>query len=259
MKIEKDKYIFFLDIDNTLFVHGEIPQKNLDAIKRVRAEGHKVFINTARSYACIPDIIKNLDIDGIVAGLGCSIRVDKKRILCKKLPIDEVAEVFDYFTNRKKRMLLEGEEIMVENMPFYSRSNVVVESGKELKKLFSDGIFAKFYLPGKLDDEETKFASDRYMFFQHKSYAEFSPKGHTKASGISVVADYYGADISQCVAMGDSLNDVDMLKAAGISVAMGDAVPEVKKMCDIVTCDAADGGVAEAMYKITGIKYEITV
>lgn len=259
MKIEKDKYIFFLDIDNTLFVHGEIPQRNLDAIKRVRAEGHKVFINTARSYACIPDLIKNLDIDGIVAGLGCSIRVDKKCIMCEKLPIDEVAEVFDFFVERGRKILLEGEETLVESITFYDRNHTVVKNGKELKKLFPNGIFAKFYLPGKLDEEETKFASDRYMFFQHESYAEFSPKGHTKATGIFTVAEYYGADVSQCVAMGDSLNDVDMLKAAGISVAMGDAVPEVKRMCDIVTCDAADGGVAEGMYKITGIKHEITV
>lgn len=253
IKNESDRYIFFLDIDNTLYVSGKIPPENLEAIARVRAEGHRVLINTARSYACIPPHIRELDIDGIVAGLGCSITVDKKKIQCIGLPIEEVAEVFDFFAGRGKKILLEGEDELVVNTLFYDNSHTVVRNGDELREKFPDGIFAKFYLPHQLDDVEKACVSGKYMFFQHENYAEFSPLGYSKATGIYDVAAYYGADISHCVAMGDSLNDVDMLKAAGISVAMGNAVQEVKDMCSIVTADAADGGVAEGLYKITGI------
>ena len=52
-----------------------------------------------------------------------------------------------------------------------------------------------------------------------------------------------------CIAMGDSSNDTDMLLAAGISVAMGNAIPEIKEICTYVSCDAKDGGVAEALEK----------
>ena len=63
------------------------------------------------------------------------------------------------------------------------------------------------------------------------------------------VLEYYGTDISHCIAMGDSLNDSDMLEAAGISVAMGNAVDDIKSICDYVSVDADKGGVAVAIMK----------
>ena len=66
-------------------------------------------------------------------------------------------------------------------------------------------------------------------------------------------AEILGIDVSHCVAMGDSSNDLAMLEAAGISVAMGDAYDVVKQMADIVSVNCMDGGVAYAMKKILNI------
>ena len=46
-----EKFAVFLDIDNTLMSEGIIPEKNIQAIKKVRENGSFVFINTARSFA----------------------------------------------------------------------------------------------------------------------------------------------------------------------------------------------------------------
>ena len=48
--------------------------------------------------------------------------------------------------------------------------------------------------------------------------------------------------------IGDSENDLSMLKVAGVSVAMGNATPEVKEQADYITADNQHGGVAQAIY-----------
>lgn len=53
--------------------------------------------------------------------------------------------------------------------------------------------------------------------------------------------------IENSIAMGDSKNDMDMLKHAGISVAMENSPDEVKKLCDYVSDTAANAGVAAAL------------
>ena len=75
-------------------------------------------------------------------------------------------------------------------------------------------------------------------------------KGHSKADGMYRVLDHLGLARSQSIAIGDSANDEDMLFAAGISVAMGNATESIKALCDEITADAADAGVALALERL---------
>jgi hydroxymethylpyrimidine pyrophosphatase-like HAD family hydrolase len=76
---------------------------------------------------------------------------------------------------------------------------------------------------------------------------EVNPLGVTKAAGLQVVADYIGIDPSQVVAIGDSLNDLPMIRWAGLGIAMGNAQPEVKAEADWVTTSCDEHGVAYAV------------
>jgi HAD superfamily hydrolase (TIGR01484 family) len=78
----------------------------------------------------------------------------------------------------------------------------------------------------------------------HPFNIEVNPKGVNKASGIRQVCDILGIDMSQVIAMGDSLNDVSMIREAGLGVAMGNAQDEVKQMADCVTATNEEHGVA---------------
>jgi hydroxymethylpyrimidine pyrophosphatase-like HAD family hydrolase len=49
------------------------------------------------------------------------------------------------------------------------------------------------------------------------------------------------------IAIGDSLNDLDMLEYAGISVAMGNAPEHIKEVCDYTTKTVEEAGVSEAL------------
>ncbi|TDF98882.1 Cof-type HAD-IIB family hydrolase [Paenibacillus piri] len=78
----------------------------------------------------------------------------------------------------------------------------------------------------------------------HPFNIEINPKGINKASGIRQVCGLLGIDMSQVIAMGDSLNDESMIRAAGLGVAMGNAQDEVKRLADVVTETNEEHGVA---------------
>lgn len=244
---DTDKYVFFIDIDDTLMVGGRVSVKNRIAVERARKEGHKVFINTARSYGIVPDKIKNLRVDGFVTALGCNVKYRKKEIYSAKMSLEESAEILDYFTKTKRIIHLEGDSVFLSNS---EEGFPVVFSGEELLKKYPGENIPKFFIPHILKTEEQKYLSEKYNFYQHECYAEFCLKGNSKATGIRRVMDYLGLDMSRSVAMGDSLNDLEMLECAGISVAMGDGVEKVRAAADIVTCPASDGGVADGIYRI---------
>lgn len=78
---------------------------------------------------------------------------------------------------------------------------------------------------------------------------EVNNKTANKADGLINLAKYLNIPIEQTMAVGDSLNDKEMLKAAAVSVAMDNADPEIKKICKFVTASNDNNGVAEAIRK----------
>lgn len=71
-----------------------------------------------------------------------------------------------------------------------------------------------------------------------------------KGNGLVAECKRRGIPPEQCVAIGDEQNDVEMLVAAGLGVAMGNAVAEAKAAADHVTSDCNHDGVAEVIEKI---------
>ena len=68
-----------------------------------------------------------------------------------------------------------------------------------------------------------------------------------KGTGLERLANYLRIPISQTAAIGDNYNDIDMLKAAGFSVAMGNAAAGIRELCDYVTADCDHNGVGQAI------------
>ncbi len=69
----------------------------------------------------------------------------------------------------------------------------------------------------------------------------------SKGRALEYVADSYGIPMTQVMAVGDSFNDVDMIKAAGLGVATGNAKGPVKNLADAVTDANTQDGVAKAI------------
>jgi hydroxymethylpyrimidine pyrophosphatase-like HAD family hydrolase len=68
-----------------------------------------------------------------------------------------------------------------------------------------------------------------------------------KAKGIGQVLAHYGLTPEEAIAFGDSDNDLDMLQAVQIAVAMGNACDEAKQCADYITTDVDDDGIWNAL------------
>ena len=79
---------------------------------------------------------------------------------------------------------------------------------------------------------------------------EVNPKGVSKASGIREVCELLGITMSEVVAMGDSLNDMAMIREAGLGVAMGNAQQALKDAADLVTVTNRENAVAKIIREI---------
>lgn len=85
-----------------------------------------------------------------------------------------------------------------------------------------------------------------------KNNYEISPKGVSKATGLAALCDYIGLPIAQTIAVGDEGNDVAMLRAAGLGVAVGNAIDAAKAAADVVVADCDHDGVAQAIAQYLG-------
>ena len=72
-------------------------------------------------------------------------------------------------------------------------------------------------------------------------------KGVTKAKGVQKVLELYGGKTEDAWCFGDSVNDIEMMKVCGHSIAMGNASKSVKNVADYVTEDANHDGIRNAL------------
>ena len=264
--MKTDKYAFFLDIDSTLWKWGVIPPINKETIKRVRELGHKVFINTGRSYGYIPKtLFDEVELDGVVSGIGASVRINGEHIEKKHISAEDIKYIFEYFAGKGIWVIFEGEERVI----FYNDNKEAecnfLPEGTDAYILLDENEWNQKYLCEPIskitvdkfvpNEEEIAELSKRFSVISHpeENYTEIGVLGYDKGVGMLKAAEFLGIDVSHCVAMGDSPNDLAMLEAAGISVAMGDAYDVVKGMADIVSVNCMDGGVAHAMKLILKI------
>ena len=81
-------------------------------------------------------------------------------------------------------------------------------------------------------------------------YLDISPDGISKANALKILENYLKIDNSEVMAIGDNLNDLDMVKNSGIGVAVANAYSELKQVAKYTTNNSVeDGGFAEAVYK----------
>lgn len=78
---------------------------------------------------------------------------------------------------------------------------------------------------------------------------EVSPLGVNKGAALLAMCEKLGIPISETIAVGDQTNDLEMIRTAGLGVAMGNAAKEVKAAADVITADCDHDGVAEIIEK----------
>lgn len=80
-------------------------------------------------------------------------------------------------------------------------------------------------------------------------FLEIMPQNINKAYSLQKLLDHVGLDKSELIACGDGYNDLPMIEFAGLGVAMGNAVDEVKSLANYVTSSNDENGIAKVIEK----------
>jgi Cof subfamily protein (haloacid dehalogenase superfamily) len=92
-----------------------------------------------------------------------------------------------------------------------------------------------------------------HLYRSKDTYLEIAPRQISKASALDqLVQSELNIDIKEVIAFGDNYNDIEMLKAVGCGVAVGNAKEEVKKIADEITLPGKEDGVAVTLEKYFG-------
>lgn len=105
------------------------------------------------------------------------------------------------------------------------------------------------YLEAYAEEFAAPFRDRLSAMFTGPFYFEFTPKGVDKARALREAFEPRGFSPSEMIAFGDGQNDASMCEYAGIGVAMGNAVPELKAVCSEVTDSNEDDGIAYSLYR----------
>ena len=252
LNITQMKYAFFIDIDGTLTYGSGIPEENIKAMKKAREKGHLMLLNTGRGLRFIPRfVLKDAPLDGIVAGSGSYCSLGDRVLKAERIPKDELKAAAAFLFENGKKFLLEGENIMLcGNRHIDAEGFYDITDADELDAKYSHAIIEKINISGVLSKEQSGFLAGMFNLWQHSDYAECAIKDCDKGAAMKYVMTALPEGFKS-VAVGDSINDVDMLKAADISVAMGNSSQQIKDMCNIVTASNGEAGLGRIIEKLT--------
>ena len=102
------------------------------------------------------------------------------------------------------------------------------------------------YMPPEMDEPFGAAVPGYKAVRWNDVFADVIPADGGKAQGMARMLERFGLGFDQCIAFGDGGNDIEMLRAAGIGVAMGNAAPAVKAAADYITDSVDEDGIWNA-------------
>jgi Cof subfamily protein (haloacid dehalogenase superfamily) len=247
----------FIDIDGTLIERDKGPIKeDLEAMIEAGRKGHFLFLNTGRSFSHIPDALLKLPcIKGIAAGCGAHIllALDSayKTIYHTWIPDDILNLIITQYSIYSNQCCLEGEKncyiINRSSFPFTTNFFIPVNTLEEFKEKSRGDLITKITIGGHASDEECRYLASHLVVHRYPDYSEGIIKGENKAKAMRIILDHLEIRRENSIAIGDSGNDLDMIRFAGLGIAMGNAGPEIKAAANVITDNCGKGGVAEAL------------
>ena len=255
------KKAVFFDIDGTLWDRGNpVPDDTADAIAQLQKNDHLAFINTGRSMGHVYDeSLMRIKWDGIVSGCGTRITIGDKLIKNVIFSAEEWERIIKLSKAYNVRMIIEGTEFIYYDHEDYDDDEYGIMLTRELGDKYRRTISGEWgrWEAGKFSvdlDPDTPadgwFAglSGIFKFISHTDLIyEVVPKDCDKSNGMKIVCDELGLTLADTIAVGDGVNDIGMMQAAGTSICMGNGMQQAKDIADYVTGTADGGGISQAL------------
>lgn len=261
--------IVFSDLDDTFLARDKsIPAENMAALVRLAERGVPFVPCTGRSFLAIPEVLRTHPATRLSVACSGAVAYDRagsvvwhravgrERALALFEAVRDLDVSFDVFADgsvfaertRYERMRGYGIDPTLLSLILSSRTPVdldvprILESTSLVERL---GIFWRDGEAGADDSRRVKAAVESIPGMRWTSSSRFGieivDEEASKGEALAWVCAELGVPQKCSVAFGDSPNDLEMLRAAGVGVAMGNASSEVKAASDDVcaTCDEA--------------------
>ncbi len=247
-------------------------KENMDAVREAAGRGVQIVPCSGRMYSGIPEEIRQLEcVRYAVTMNGAEVYDNRedKVIYRAEIPLEDAEKIFDYaetlpafydcymgsrgwmdrsFYDRIEDLKADPAILqMVRQLrePVDHFRQFVRDRHQPLQKiqlLFSDLDRRKVEMK-----RIAELFPDYAVTSAHYFNIEINAKAANKGAGLRALCEYLGIAMPDTLALGDGGNDVTMLKAAGIGVAMGNAEDSVKQIADAVVGTNEEAGVAEAI------------
>lgn len=251
------KRIVSFDLDMTLLDHStfRIPDSAMEALDRLREKCY-VVLATGRDmdnhYSVqYRDIVRP---DAIVHNNGTRITVGSETIYESVMESELVKRILDFSVKEKLSV-----GVTVGNDDYYTIPEFVTandlrrwgECGRQYRDpytLLTMEVRTMTYIgpPEGAARIGEAFPELKLPLFAGLQGADIIERKNSKANGLRILCSYWGAERKDTIAFGDSMNDYEILQEAGIGIAMGNAVEELKRIADYVTDSIEHDGVYKA-------------
>lgn len=254
--------ILFLDIDGTIIdpKTGNVSGIVKKTLLRAREAGIKLILVTGRAPFAVTSLAKELSIPSYIANNGGVAVVDGVIIYQQTIDKRLLDQFISYSHQYNDLLLLSG----------FGRYNAVFKANpliaSLLKRIKTGGIIYSpdYYKdhdiyqidlitsPAHLIDYKKTFADEFRFYPWHvtENAVHVNPVNTSKAFAAEKILNHLSSNASCTAAIGDGLNDLEMIQAAQIGIAMGNACQEVKEAATFITENVSQDGAATAINRL---------
>ncbi|MFT3797533.1 Cof-type HAD-IIB family hydrolase [Microbacterium sp.] len=282
--------IVFIDVDGTILEHGSvIAPSTVTAIRTARAHGHLVYLCTGRSDGDLHPKVREIGVDGAITNGGAFITRGDDLVAAHPMPRADVGRLIAFFEGLGIQFFLQSHDGIFASPGVFALMSdfirlradrraedlhhlgldgeddlldtLVTDAGERYRPVADadlDHIAKAVFVSAASDsvDRARRDLGDRFhvipgsMPLPGGSNGEVARSGVNKGSAILEVLGLLGLPAADAVGIGDSWNDVEMFEVCGVSVAMGNADPELQARADRVTTGVLDDGVWNAFVEL---------
>lgn len=254
-----------IDVDDTLLNDDLIVTEGTKlAMEKAIAQGVTVTLATGRMYASARKIADQIKLNvPIITYQGSLVKtlLDGQVLYERSVPTDAAKQLYAFTEEHGLHL-----QLYVDDILYVKEGNVKIQRYSALSKI---PYVVSTDFEGLLEQPNTKMLiidepdyldqiaqqlktliGDRAHITKSKAhYLEITHKEGTKGHALRFMAEHLGCTIDQTIAIGDAWNDHEMIEAAGLGVAMGNAIPALKEIANFVTLTNNEEGVRHVIEK----------
>lgn len=257
--------MLMIDIDDTLLNEKrQIPDETKESLRLAANKGVIVTLATGRMFASAKQVAAQLNLNvPIITYQGALVKnsLDDEVLYERSVSGEIVRKLVEYAESRSLHLqLYYNDELFVKDdnekaREYSSISNVPYRVQPDFSGLSDQPMLKLLFIeqPEKLDriqPELEEMLENQVNITKSKPhFLEITNAKATKGQALKRLAHHYGFGAANVIAIGDSWNDQDMIAAAGLGVAMGNAVPALKQIADYITLTHNEQGVKHVIEK----------